>query len=108
MVKVIALIKRKPGLSREEFLRRWHQAHPPFVRKLPGLARYRQNHSIEHRQEWPFDGAAELWFESVADVAAAFRAPAADALREHEEEFIGELVWFLTEEHEISLTENVL
>jgi uncharacterized protein (TIGR02118 family) len=106
MVKVIALIKRKPGLSREEFLRHWHEAHPAFVRELPGLARYRQNHSLEHRKEWPYDGAAELWVDTVADVAAAFRAPAAGALREHEDEFIGELVWFLAEEHEIALTEE--
>lgn len=106
MIKVVALIKGKPDLSREEFLRYWQDEHPAYVRRLPGIRGYRQNPAIEHHRQWPFDGAAELWFDSVRDVAAAFDCSAADALREHEAHFIGELTWFLSEEHEVDLAEG--
>lgn len=106
MIKVVALIKARPDLSREEFLAAWQDEHPTYVRRLPGILGYRQNAAIEHHKQWPFDGAAELWFDSVRDVAVAFDSPAADALREHEEHFIGDLTWFLAEEREIDLNES--
>ena len=106
MVKVIALIKSRPELPRDEFLRYWHVEHPPYVRQLPGVRRYRQNHAILHRNDWPYDGAAELWFDSVRDVAIAFDGPAADALRDHEQHFISDLAWFLVDEQEIPLSED--
>lgn len=71
---------------------------------LPGIRRYRQNHAIEHHKPWPFDGAAELWFDSLKDIAVAFASPAGDAMREHEEEFIGTLQWFIADELEIDLS----
>jgi uncharacterized protein (TIGR02118 family) len=103
VVKVLALIKRKPELSRDEFLHHWEEQHAPLIRDLPGVRRYRQNHAIKHHIEWPYDGAAEVWFDSVGDVARAFEGPAADAMRVDEEKFVGEIVWFLVKEHEIEL-----
>ena len=104
MVKIVALITKRDDLSREEFLRRWQDEHPSYVRALPGLRRYVQNPAIEHRTSWPCDGVAELWFDSVADVAAAFDSPAGEAVQRHEEGFIGELTWLLCEEHPVDLT----
>lgn len=103
MVKVVAVIRRRPGQERAEFLRHWQQDHPAYVRALPGLRRYVQNPAIEGYRTWPYDGVAELWFDSVRDVAAAFDSPQAATLREHEENFIGELLWFLADEREIPL-----
>jgi uncharacterized protein (TIGR02118 family) len=103
MVKVVAVIRRKPGLDRSGFLRHWQQDHPAYVRRLPGLRRYVQNPAVEGYRTWPYDGVAELWFDSVRDVAAAFDSPEATALREHEENFIGEMQWFLADEREVSL-----
>lgn len=65
MVKVMVVVQRKLGLTREEFLAHWGEAHPAFVERLPGIRGYRQNVSIEHRTTWPFDGIAELYFDSV-------------------------------------------
>lgn len=104
MVKVIALIRRKPGLTREEFLKFWQGEHPAYVRQLPGLRRYVQSPAVEHRKAWLWDGEAQLWFDSVTDVSMAFRGPAADALREHEEHFIGQLDWFLAAETDVPLS----
>jgi uncharacterized protein (TIGR02118 family) len=103
MVKVVAVITRKAGLDREQFLTRWQHEHPAYVRRLPGLRRYVQNPAVEGYRDWAFDGAAELWFDSVREVAAAFASSAGDELRRHEEEFIGDLTWFLADEREISL-----
>lgn len=101
MVKVIAFVRRRSGMDREEFLRHWQIDHPAYVRQLKGIRRYVQNPAIEHRRTWLYDGVAELWFDSVRDVAAAFDSPEADRMREHEESFIGELEWLLADETEV-------
>jgi uncharacterized protein (TIGR02118 family) len=107
MQKIIAIIHQKDGISREEFLRRWQVEHPAYVRRLPGLRRYVQNPAIEHATTWPADGGAELWFDSLRDIAAAFEGPAADELRAHEEHFIGKIDWFVATETEVSVGEVV-
>jgi len=106
MIKVAALVKRKPGLTEADFTRIWSVEHPPLVRQLPGLRRYQQNHPLPHRKPWPWDGLAELWFDDVAAVRDAFRSPAADALRAHEDEFIGDLEWFIVQE-QVKFVEGV-
>ena len=104
MVKIVALIRKKEGLSDAEFLDHWRNGHPAYVRDLSGITRYRQNPAIAHHTKWPFDGMAELWFPSVKAVAQAFSSPEADRLREHEEEFIGHLEWFIAEEVDVDLS----
>lgn len=104
MVKVVALVRRLPSQPREEFLRHWVVEHPDYVRALPGLRRYVQSPAVERSSTtWAFDGMAELYFDSVKDVAVAFDSGAADRLREHELAFVGELVWFLADETEVGL-----
>lgn len=104
MIKIVAMIRKKPQLSREQFLAYWNGEHPAYVRELPGIRRYRQNPAIVHHKEWAFDGMAELWFDSVKDVAIAYAGPEAEALTRHEEHFLDEVQWILAEEHEIELS----
>ncbi|WP_413805783.1 EthD family reductase [Streptomyces sp. OE57] len=108
MIKVVALIKRKEGLTREEFLRYWQGEHPAVVRELPNVRHYTQSPAIEHRKQWAWDGVAQLWFDSVQDVSAAFRGAPADAMREHEEHFIGEMEWFLATETDVPLSRDAV
>jgi uncharacterized protein (TIGR02118 family) len=103
MVKIVALIKRKPHLSREEFLHHWQREHPAYIRALPGVRRYVQNAAVEGYREWAYDGAAELWFDSVRAVAIAFDSEAAESMRRHEEEFVDQLTWFLADEVDVDL-----
>lgn len=103
MIKIVAIVKKRPEHSREEFLRHWNVEHPAYVRRLPGIRRYRQNPAIAHRKEWPYDGMAELWFDSVKDVAVAYAGPEAEALFEHEKLFLGSMEWFIADEVEIDL-----
>lgn len=104
MTKVVALITRKIGISQESFLHHWQIEHPRYVWALPGLRRYVQNPSVHGKRTWAYDGMAELWFDSVGDVARAFASPEAVPLHKHEEEFIGEVSWFLADEHEVPRT----
>lgn len=103
MYKIVAMISRKDGMSREEFLEHWKKDHPAFVKKLPGLRRYRQNVAIDHHTVWPVDGVAELWFDSLRDIAIAFDKKRSKDLFAHEEKFIGEMKWLIVEEHEVAL-----
>lgn len=104
MIKIVAVIRKKPELTREQFLESWNVEHPEFVRKLPGIRRYRQNPAIEHSKAWPFDGMAELWFDSVKAVAVAYAGDEAKALFEHEKSFLDDMQWFIAEESEIDLS----
>jgi len=106
MVKIIALITRKPSLSRQEFLHHWQDEHPQYVRALPGIRKYVQNPAVDGYRDWTYDGAAELWFDSVRAVAAAFDSAAAEPMRQHEEEFIDRLDWFLVDEVTVPLQEE--
>lgn len=94
-MKIVALLRALPGLSREEFLRYWQEEHLAVVWALPGLRAYHQNPAIEHRRRWAYDGMAELWFDSVEDIRAAFSSPAADTMREHEQLFLEHIDWFI-------------
>ena len=48
MVKLMVTLKRKPGLTHEEFSRHWREKHVPVVLKnVPGLVRYVQNHLVK-------------------------------------------------------------
>lgn len=80
MVKIVFCLRRRPHLSREEFQAYWSTHHAPLVaeraRRL-GIRRYVQSHTISDpklngladqrgTQELPYDGVAELWFDSAA------------------------------------------
>ncbi len=68
-IKLIALLKAKPGMSRAEFERRWVEQHAPLNLKFKNLRGYRVNIALEDYQDGegplPYDGTAELWWDSL-------------------------------------------
>jgi uncharacterized protein (TIGR02118 family) len=105
MVKLVFCIRRLPTLSREEFQRYWRETHGPLVRRnaeVLRIRRYVQTHTLDHPMNEvlaqsrggpkAFDGIAELWWDSVDDLAAATTTPdgraAALALLVDERRFI--------------------
>ncbi|MGE0823927.1 MAG: EthD family reductase [Candidatus Binatia bacterium] len=75
LVKRMSFIKRKPGMSREEFSCYWQDVHGPIASKLPGLRRYLQCHTLPSMYangEPPFDGVAQVWFTDTAALDKAF------------------------------------
>ena len=98
MLKIISLIRRRSDLSPEEFDRHWRESHPQYVTALPGVIRYQQSPALRHKRAWPYDGMAELWFESLRAIAVAFSSPAAEPMREDETRFVDTIDWFIVDE----------
>ena len=89
MVKAIYLIRRKPGLSREDFHRYWREVHGAIAARIPGLRRYVQCHAIARDGDGEqFDGAAEAWFDDMDAVRHAVASPEYAAARTDEARFI--------------------
>jgi uncharacterized protein (TIGR02118 family) len=80
-VKLIALLKAKPGLSRAEFEKRWVEEHTPLTLKFKNLRGYRVNIAIAEYQEiegeLPYDGTAEMWWDSLEKMKEDFASPEA-------------------------------
>jgi uncharacterized protein (TIGR02118 family) len=75
-VKLIALLKAAPGMSRKEFERRWVDQHAPLTLRFPNLKGYRINVAIDEYQEiegdLPYDGSAEMWWDSLEEMQEDF------------------------------------
>ena len=78
MVKISYLMRRKPGMTREQFLDYWSNKHPAAGGEgsfeALGVKRYIQTHTLDLQvRKWvvnpreglvpEFDGVAELWVE---------------------------------------------
>jgi len=82
MVKLISLMNRADGLSREEFARWAVEEHTSFGRRLPGIRQYRVNVLRSDQPETEYDGVFELWFDSIEVLQAALDSPEGTAARD--------------------------
>ena len=98
MLKVVSLLKRKEGMSLDEF-RHWAlEEHPPIGQKLPGIRHYRMSVVIEDNPNFPYDAVSEFWFDDVEARAAAFATPEGKAAGEDASAHCSSRVHLLTEE----------
>ena len=75
MTKVVVLLYRRPDLTREAFRVYWRDVHGPLGAAMPGIRRYVQNRPA--MENAPFDGMAEMWFDSTEAMQIAFTSPEA-------------------------------
>lgn len=106
MIKLVYCITRRPGMTLEQFSCYWREVHGPIGRRIPGLRRLVQSHTVPHSPDVGrpgFDGMAELWFDDMAAFEAARRSPEWEASSADEANFIdgSRTAIFVTEEHEI-------
>ena len=118
MVKLVFCLRRLPHLSRAEFQRYWLEQHGPLVRSHAAtlhIRRYVQTHTDDlpltdalratRGAPEPYDGVAELWWDSADALAAATASDAGRqaglALLEDERRFIdlAQSPLFVAEEH---------
>ena len=107
MIKLTFCLHRLPSLSRDEFQRYWREQHAPLVAHHAAtlrIRRYVQTHSLPDGDPVnaglrasrggpeDYDGVAELWWDSLDDLAAATASDegraASLALLEDERRFI--------------------
>ena len=74
MIKRVSFLRRKEGMSREEFFAHWTGPHAEIVKQLPGVRGLR----FGKVQSWTppeaaWDGVGELWFDSVEAARAGLR-----------------------------------
>ena len=121
MIKLVFCLRRRPELSREEFQRRWRDHHAALVRDRRAalrIRRYVQVHTLpvgasaalaasRAVEDDEYDGVAELWWDSLEDIAGAAATPegqrAGAELLEDERRFIdlAHSPIFLAEEHAV-------
>jgi uncharacterized protein (TIGR02118 family) len=78
MIRTMSFLKRRADLDRPTFFRWWLGDHRALVVQIPNIRRYTISHATD-AEDGPFDGVAELWFESAAVANAAFATPAGQA-----------------------------
>ena len=120
MVKLVFCLRRLPRLSRADFQHYWREQHGPLVRRHAAALRIRRYIQLHTREDpfngvlrasrggpEPYDGVAELWWESREDLQAATASPegqrASLELLEDERRFIdlGRSPLWIADEHPI-------
>jgi len=104
-MKIVYCLRRRPDITPEAFRRHWLEVHGPLVRthqRVLRIVRYIQVHTeasalTEKLREFrgsaePYDGVAEIWYESREALETLGRDPAARAasrlLLEDERRFV--------------------
>jgi uncharacterized protein (TIGR02118 family) len=107
-VRNLTLLRRKPGISVEEFQHHWLEVHGPLVSALPGVRRYAQNHvtASATRAGYPtvelgIDGIVEFVFESAESMREAFDSEAGRRAMADAPNFIEAMRVYTVEEHVI-------
>lgn len=120
MIKFVMCITRHPEMTRQQFQDYWRHQHGPFFMANAAAMRakkYVQSHTLDtplneglrtSRGMLPeYDGVAEVWFDSEADLIEAMSSPAGQKLSaellEDEGNFIDHTksAAFIVQEHEL-------
>lgn len=91
MIKAVTYLKRRPGMPVDEFQAYWRTRHPEVVRKLPGLRRYVQSHTLRagyEKHQPVYDGIAEVWFDDTNSLRALRETAEMAAVQADEVKFI--------------------
>ena len=105
MLHNLYFITRKSSISDAEFHRYWREVHGPIAKKISQLKRYEQSHRMPFAgSNSPYDGAAEVWLEDEAALAALRKSSEyLNGALADEPNFIdmNRVEWLVTEDHVI-------
>ena len=108
MIKMLALLTRKEGLTHEGFVKHWYEIHAPLAHAVPGIRRYVQSHIVGTRSrpdipdtDVEVDGIAELWYDDMATFERAGASPEMKRLTDDGALFIGRIKSYIIDEREI-------
>lgn len=97
MLKIVVLVTKRDDLSWDEFVDYWDAEHVTHVSKVENLQRYTIAPAINAEQA-PYDGIAELYFESTDDIREGFTEDLEQELREDEANFLSDTETFVAAE----------
>lgn len=108
MLKLFAVLRRRPGMTTEEFATHWRDVHGPLIAGEPSLARHivRYEQHLRHAPEAlsgteDVDGVAVQWFSSMEEFLGFVDEPAyAELIAPDERRFLDldRLEYVITEE----------
>ncbi len=102
MFKSISLIKRKPGMSLEDFKRYYEEVHAPAALKRFPIRRYVRNYVVvpPGAPEPDFDCITEFWYDNKEDAMRAAKVWKSQGGLGDEASFmdVGKVVSFQVEE----------
>lgn len=117
MVKLFAVLRRREGMSTEEFLAHWRHHHGPLIAGEPTLARHlvRYEQHARHRPDplcgtEDVDGIAVQWFRTLDDFVAFLSEPAyAELIAPDESRFLDmtAVEYVITEEPHVVIGDEV-
>ena len=100
--KRLGILRKKDGITHDEFVNHWLQKHAALCLKLPGMRRYSVN--LVDRARFPnfdYDGFSELWFDSEADLVAALNSPEGKTLLADLPNFAKDVSPIISVEHQM-------
>ena len=111
VVKLVCMVKRRPGMAIDEFHRHWRTVHNPLNCDTPSIARYFVRYERNHRARpdyarpgaVDFDGTAVEWYPSVRAFYDMIGEPAyREIIYPDEGRFLDRdhLLWLLTDKEE--------
>ncbi|MEM6281191.1 MAG: EthD family reductase [Chloroflexota bacterium] len=104
MIKMIAFVKRKQGMTQEEFATYWTEEHVKLSVPL-GMKGYRINIALEPQPMGNnpphYDGTAEIWWADLESMQAALESTQNELAADDVNNFADVLQFVYTEEHVI-------
>lgn len=106
MLKAVILLRRRAGVSPDEFAMHFRVHMRPLIGGLPGVSRIVVSDAIAGPGGTPaYDGMAEFWFESIEAVQRLVESAEAREIEARLADFVDMDTYetFLTVEHEVSV-----
>jgi len=100
VIKQIFFIKKKPGMSFEEFKKYYLEVHAPLFKRLfPEVRKYVVNLALQRGKPTLYDAVAEIYWDDFETIVKAAKSDTyKNIIRPDEQEFIGSMEVVLTEE----------
>ena len=102
----MTLLYAKAGMSGAAFRQHWFVEHAGIVARFPGIRGYHQ-HLVTERLPGPAhiadagvdcQGVLEMWFDSIAEMDAAFASPAGRDGAAHAGTFLDAITTYVVDE----------
>lgn len=118
MLKRIALLTRKPGITKEQFFQHWNDIHGPLIAEHPNVLRYVQN-NVLHKERFvdrnpdpanplppgyqgpEVDGVVELWFENRERMDELYASPHVARMQADGLLHLGQITTFVVDERPV-------